>query len=94
MLACQFGSAKLVPSLLEIGCDMNNRIGDRVTALHFACYTDSFFPDTAWLLLNYGVRSEVANRWYRCTLLHWDAFSGDLVLFNLLCGMGSRLETM
>ena len=80
MLACQFGADKLVPTLLARGCDVNARNGDRVTALHFACYTNSFSPETARLLLNYRARSEVTKRRYGCTPLHWAAFLGNLLL--------------
>ena len=94
MLACQFGAAKLVPTLLARGCEVNARNGDGVTALHFACYTNSFSPETARLLLNYRARSEVAKRRYGCTPLHWDAFSGDLGLCHLLCGTWDLPDTM
>ena len=94
MLACQFGAAELVPALLARGCDVNARNGDGVTTLHFACYTDSFSPDTARLLLKYGARSEVAEKRYGCTPLHWAAFSGDLGLCHLLCGAGARPDTL
>ena len=70
MLACQFSTAELVPAMLVRGCDMHSRNGDGVTALHFACYTNTFLSDTAQLLLNYGSRYEVAERRCGCTLLH------------------------
>jgi len=51
MLSCQSSVFELIPILLAKGSDPNARNNDGATCLHFACYSDTFSPETVKVCL-------------------------------------------
>mmetsp|Transcript_12635 Transcript_12635/g.25766 ORF Transcript_12635/g.25766 Transcript_12635/m.25766 type:complete len:1150 (-) Transcript_12635:39-3488(-) len=94
LLATQYGAFDLVPKLLNKGVDVNIRNKDGACPLHFCCYTDTFAPDSAQLLIENGAAAEVIEKSYGCTPLHWAASAGDTSLCKLLCNAGALPSTM
>ncbi|KAL7544793.1 hypothetical protein ACHAWF_008163 [Thalassiosira exigua] len=93
MVACQTGAFSVVPLLLSKGSDVNtkNRVG--ASCLHFACFADTFNPDTALTLIRHGAVAEVVEHEFGCTPLHWAAFSGHIELCSTLCRAGGNPST-
>ena len=94
LLAAQYGAFDLVPKLLNKGVDINIRNKDGACPLHFCCYTDTFSPESAQLLIEGGAVAEVVESSYGCTPLHWAASAGDTPLCKLLCNAGALPSTM
>ena len=94
LLATQYGAFDLVPKLLNKGVDVNIRNKDGACPLHFCCYTDTFSPESAQLLIENGASAEVVEKSYGCTPLHWAASAGDTSLCKLLCNAGALPSTM
>jgi len=94
LLACQSGAYDLVPLLLSRGSDAGAQNNDGVASLHYACYTDSFSPEMAELLVDNGATADVFENQYGCSPLHWAAFAGHTDLCNLLCHAGGNPRTV
>jgi len=80
LLACMCNAQDLVPILLAKGSDPNatNTFGE--TALHFSVYTDSYSPESAKVLVQYGANPEISEKRFGCTALHYAASIGDAEL--------------
>jgi ankyrin repeat protein len=94
LLVVQYGHSALLPPLLAKGVDVNARNKEGACALHFVCYTDSFDPESAQLLVDNGAHPEVVEKTYGCTPLHWAASAADVSLCRLLCNAGCSPSTL
>lgn len=94
LLAAQYGAFDLIPKLLVKGVNVNSRNKDGACPLHFVCYTDTFSPESAKLLIEHGANTEVIENTYGCTPLHWAASAADISLCKLLCNAGALPSTL
>jgi len=94
IFACQCGAEDLVELLIAKGCDVNARNANGVAALHCACYSDSFSPAIAKLLVDNGAVAEIIEDQFGCSPLHWAGYSGHIELCTLLCHSGANPRTV
>ena len=69
MLCCRFGAFDQIPLLLSRGSDPNSQNLDRETCLHFACYSDSYSPETVEVCTLYHQSSNCYLRQLSSTFL-------------------------
>ena len=94
IFACQCGAEDLVELLIAKGCDVNARNSNGVAPLHCACYSDSFSPAIAKLLVDSGAVAEIIEDQFGCSPLHWAGYSGNIELCSLLCRAGANPRTV
>ena len=94
IFACQCGAEDLVEILISKGCDANARNSNGVAPLHCACYSDSFSPAIAKLLVDNGAVAEIIEDQFGCSPLHWAGYSGNFELCSLLCRAGANPRTV
>ena len=93
LMVCQFAAYDLLPTLLSKGCDVNATNNAGATPLHFACFSDTFSPESAMTLVRHGAVAESVESDWGCTPLHWAAFSGHVELCRVLCIAGASPST-